>query len=307
MAILSREGRWLRVNSAFGEAFGWREEELQGQPVLRLVHADDHGRLGSSLLGDEADDVELHLLTSRGSFRGGRWRFTRARADDAVLCVGKLLSEHDEARVQARILHLTNEIEHRVRNNLAVIRSIIRRTGESYNESQAFAHLQGRVDAYARVQSTLRVAGDDYRGVDLAALIEDELLAQSIREGDDLAIGGPEIALTARAAEVIGLAAHELAMNSIKFGAFCVDGARIDISWDIVPGEDGGKLVLIWSETGLELDDAPVHGDGFGMEMLLQSLPYDLGAETRFDFRREGIRFTMSAPLDRIAAPSPGR
>lgn len=213
----------------------------------------------------------------------------------------KPTSERSEDRTGYRSRELANEVEHRVRNHLAVIRSIIRRTGEATIDPDSFAHLQGRIDAYARVQSRIRFWGDD-GGLDLALLIEDELLAQSMREGDELTIDGPDVSLTAKAAETIGLAVHELAMNAVKFGAVCVDGARVDVRW-VVAENDTRLLLFTWSETGMALDEAPVRGDGFGMETLLQSLPYDLGAETAMEFRPEGVLFTMSVPLDRIEAP----
>lgn len=304
MAVVSRDGRWVRVNPAFDQIFGWQEYELRGQAVLRLVHPDDHGLLDQILNGAELGEIELHLLTEDGAFRAGRWRFTTAPDSGVVLALMET-SRPNADRTQVLSRYLANEIEHRVRNNLAVIRSIIRRTAESTTDEEAFVHLQGRIDAYARVQSGLTFV-DDRHGVDLALLVEDELLAHSMREGERLKIDGPDVALTANAAEAIGLALHELAMNAVKFGAICEDEARLEVRWSVETGDDGGVLLFTWSESGLALNKAPLRGDGFGMETLLRSLPYDLGAETKVDFRPEGLQFTMSVPLTRIAASSTG-
>src|SRR3569623_395822 len=208
--------------------------------------------------------------------------------------------------MKARVQRLPDEIEHRVRNNLAVLRSIIRRTAKSGSGAEAFDHLQGRIDAFARVQSKLRFAGDNYRGIDLALLVEDELLAQSIREGMQLTIEGPDVALSPRAAEAFGLAVNELAVNAIKFGAFSVPGASASVRWEILPEEAPRQLLLTWTESGVPMVEAPVRGDGFGMETLLQSLPYDLGGESEVDFTADGISFALFVPLDRIAVPVSG-
>src|ERR1044072_1561807 len=229
MAILSRDGKWLRINAAFGDLFGWQEEEVQDQPVTRLVHPEDRDLLRRGLTGEESGEIGLHLLTAVGDFRGGRWRFVPAPTTGALLAVGHRASDRRDARFEAQIRQLTNEIEHRVRNNLAVIRSIIRRMGEGTSDTETFAHLQGRIDAISRVQSKLRFADDDARGVDLALLIEDELLAQSMHEGAQLTIEGPDIGLSGKTAEPFVLEIHELAMNAVKFGAFPVHEARVDV------------------------------------------------------------------------------
>jgi len=302
MAIVSAEGHWLEANPAFARMSGWGQEELRGQPVSRLVHADDRESIERILRGGRQGEVDFHLLTADGTFEGGRWRFTAAPAS-SVLLATKLSSARDGEATGLQSRRIADEIEHRIRNHLAVVRSIIRRTAQSTSNPETFAHLQGRIDAYARLQEGLRFAGDE-GVVDLSLLIEDELLAQSMREGDQLTIEGPDIALSAKAAEAIALAVHELAMNAVKFGGFCVEGAAVDVRWSVEQGDGDSLLLFSWTETGVQRGDEPVRGHGFGMETLLQSLPYDLGAETRVEWKPGGVEFTMSVPLDRVAAPS---
>lgn len=297
MAIVSPDGNWLRANPAFARMSGWREDELQGQSVSRLVHPEDRDAVDRSLRGEQPGEVEIHLLAADGAFQAGRWRFTAAPASNVLLEVRQACSRDEERNWDRH--RLADEVEHRIRNHLAVIRSVIRRTAESTTDSDAFAHLQGRIDCYARVQSKVRFAGRE--SIDLALLIEDELLAQSML-GNHLTIEGPTVALSVRAAEVIGLAVHELAMNAVKFGAFCLQGAKVDVRWDIHQAQAEPMLQFSWTESGVPLDGAPVRGDGFGMETLLQSLPYDLGAEANVEWKPDGIEFRMTVPVERIAA-----
>jgi len=305
LAVLSRpDPGWLRTNPAFGVRFGWQQDDLRGEPVQRLVHSDDHRAL-EELAGrlDQEEgpfSIDLHVMKIGGGYEATRWRLVPT-SDQRLLCIGRPKGGGGDERLESRFRMLANDIEHRLRNNLAVIRSIIRRTAVTATDDQAIAHLQGRIDAYARVQSKLRFAGAADQDIDLAALIQDELLAQTISEGPTLAIDGPDVALSQRAAETIALAVHELATNAIKFGAFSVRGGRVEISWRIRASDDGPRLWFIWSESGVPLDERPSRHDGFGMETLLRSLPYDLLAETDVDFRQDGVRFTLSAPLAALA------
>lgn len=190
---------------------------------------------------------------------------------------------------------LLAELQHRVRNTLAVVRSIARRTAErSPNVDEMISHFEGRLNAFARVQSAVTRTLD--AGVDIKAIVEDELLAVAAREGKQLRIRGPEVCLRPKAAESISLAVHELATNAVKYGALSVPKGRIRITWDRIPDHAAEELRLEWVEAGLDARPQPTR-EGFGHEMLLRTLPYDLQAKTRIEFTNDGIRFSMRMPL----------
>lgn len=187
---------------------------------------------------------------------------------------------------------LVGELQHRVRNMLAVIRSIALRTSETTTTSEdMLAHFQGRLDAFSRVQSALTRSAD--ATVDLALLIEDELIAYAAREGAQLEITGPEIALSAKTAERLSLAIHELATNAAKHGALTNRTGRITINWT----RNGDQLDLSWIESGVQIDPAGPGREGFGMDLLRRSLPYDLGGETEVELTETGLRFTLRMSL----------
>lgn len=156
-------------------------------------------------------------------------------------------------------------------------------------------HLEGRIGAFSRVQAVVTRSPD--AGVDLAAMIEDELLAHAAREGEALVIEGPEISLKPRAAETISLAIHELATNAVKYGALGSDGARIAVTWKRKRTDESEVLNLVWEENGVTGVPAVPERQGFGLELLQRTLPYELGGETRVEFRPEGLRFSMTVPL----------
>jgi two-component system CheB/CheR fusion protein len=190
---------------------------------------------------------------------------------------------------------LLAELQHRVRNTLAVVRSIAQRTAENSNSVEGMlSHFRGRLDAFSRVQAALtrNVGGT----VSLITLIEDELVAHAAREGEQVSIEGPEIMLEVKTAERLSLAIHELTTNAVKHGALTSDKGRIRISWKREKATDGARLLLNWKESGVEVEENPER-EGFGMELLLRSLPYDVQGETKVALHPHGLEFDLSMPL----------
>jgi PAS domain S-box-containing protein len=199
-------------------------------------------------------------------------------------------------RLQRHQQTLLAELQHRVRNTLGVIRSIARRTAATSEDVEDMAiHLEGRIGAFSRVQAVVTRTPD--AGVDLAALIEDELLAHAAREGEMLKIEGPDISLKPRPAETISLAVHELATNAVKYGALGAEGGRIMVTWERSRFDGSERLNLVWEENGVRAPPREPHRQGFGFELLKRTLPYELSGETKVEFRPEGLRFSMSVPL----------
>jgi len=196
----------------------------------------------------------------------------------------------------SRLRVLLAELQHRVRNTLAVVKSITARTAlTSGSVEEMAAHLAGRLDAFARVQSAVTRNPD--AGVRLKGMIADELLAHAAHEGDQLTIDGPDLALNAKAAESISLALHELTTNAVKHGALTNSG-KIHVAWRL--NGDGTALHFDWTEkNGHPIATAPSR-EGFGMELLTRILPHDLDAKTSVSFEPQGLRFSMELPLDHV-------
>jgi PAS domain S-box-containing protein len=196
---------------------------------------------------------------------------------------------------------LLAELQHRVRNSLAVVRSIARRTADnSSSVEEMLGHFQGRLDAFSRVQAALtRTASAK---VELMGLVEDELLTHAVKENGNLLIEGPEILLDPRTAERLSLAIHELTTNAVKHGALGRDSGKILIRWEVEDGEENGKQFnLAWRESGVGLTRTKVKREGFGMDLLRHSLPYDLQAETKVELTPDGLHFELKMPLPRNA------
>lgn len=202
-------------------------------------------------------------------------------------------SERQAARDREAVLR--NELQRRVRNMLAIIRSIFSRTLAAGGSLDHVAdHFDGRLDAIARFQTMWSL--DPSGTVDLERILRDEL--QSFQFGDDPRIGiaGPDVRLAPDIAQALSLALHELVTNSIKFGVLTMIEARgkLSVSWIV----SEGKLRFTWLETGVSVLSSAPPRHGFGRQFLEQALPYQLGADTQFELRPGGLFCEIIAPLD---------
>ncbi|MBV9881836.1 MAG: PAS domain-containing protein [Sphingomonadaceae bacterium] len=202
---------------------------------------------------------------------------------------------------EARLRVLLAELQHRVRNTLAVVKSIANRTAHSSSSIEDMvSHLNGRLDAFARVQAAVTRTPDV--DLDLAQLIQTELQAHAVGAGEQLTVEGPPVALPHKAAESLNLAVHELTTNAAKHGALNEASGRVAIAWS-VDGPDGARrLNFSWQET---IDGRTIPApsrEGFGIELLTRILPYELDAKTSVETRPDGLRFTLDMPIADEAA-----
>lgn len=218
-----------------------------------------------------------------------------------VTGVVSVISDIDAHKRNAEALRLSEEhqrvliaeLQHRVRNTLGIVRSIARRTAQNSSSIEDLsAHLDGRLDAFARVQAM--VTRRPEAGIDLAALIEDELVAHAAREGQNVKLDGPAVALATRPAETLSLAIHELTTNAVKYGALSPADGKLAISWTMADG----RFAFSWIESGVPGVSQTPEREGFGLELLRRVVPYELSAETEVEFRPDGLRFALSMPAD---------
>lgn len=304
MAVIRAADRTcLRLNPALERQLGTHEAALRGARVEPLFHPDDQARLAAALAAAGSGGASTTVrLRGQPGHHATEWRFTAASDGEVLLGVGHPITVPATARPEAPLRASRGELEHRVYNTLAVVRSLIRATAETSGSVDHFAsHLQDRIDAFGRVQRKLMLPTAGGAGVDLALLIEDELLVHAVREGKQLQIAGPPLLLLPRAAEMLGLAIHELATNAVKFGAFGLPSGRVAIRWRIERHRAVPMLVFRWTERGVPLPAiGPEPDEGVGMEILRRNLPHTLGGRTRLDFGPDGLRFVLQAPLSTL-------
>ena len=194
----------------------------------------------------------------------------------------------------------TLELQHRVRNVLALVRSIIRRSSYSGASAEDFSsHLEARVSALARTQGSLAI--DSRVGSDLEDLIRAEFAANAIRD-NQFSISGPPLRLSTRATETLALTVHELTINALKFGAFTETTGQISIDWSIDHQSTPPHLHFRWCESGVGTVVPTAQRRGFGQELIERVLPYELGARTALTFAPGGVRCEIDLPLNQRTA-----
>ncbi|TPG60458.1 PAS domain-containing protein [Roseomonas nepalensis] len=294
-------GEWTWCSPQWTTYTGQPEAEARGYGWLDTVHPEDREAAvaawrKSRTAGEFRVDFRI-LHAEDGEYRWFQTRATPVRDErGAVLEWLGASTEVDELRRMAQHQRLLlAELQHRVRNTLSVIRSIIRRTVLASESLDDLAmHLDGRIDAFSRVQAA--VTRNPERGIDLAQLVADELLAYSAREGKQVRIGGPAVALRPKAAETMALAIHELATNAVKFGALSTPQGRVEVEWRTDLSE-APRLLFDWRESGVTEPVRESERRGFGTELFDRTLPYELSAEVEHHLAPDGLRCTISLPL----------
>jgi two-component system CheB/CheR fusion protein len=296
---------WDYVNPPFYAWTGLADGAALGEGWMVAVHADDVGDVRQRLAEcRQSRRVFEHEFRLRDASRGYRWYLARATAirssaGEVTSWAGSLIDIHERRTAEARQRLLFAELQHRVKNVLGVVRSIVSQTVETSASLDEFArHFDGRLSALARTQTSLARHGN--LGVELEELIAEELLSHAPADDGQITMSGPSIRIGDRAAEALGLAVHELATNAVKYGAFANPQGRVSVAWTLRQVGGERRLRLEWREDTVAVIDPDPKRVGFGREFLERGLPFELGADTALEFRPGGLRFVLDAPLGSV-------
>ncbi len=187
---------------------------------------------------------------------------------------------------------LTRELNHRVKNTLANVLSMLSLTRRRASDLDDFADsLEGRIRALSATHDLL--TGTDWGTTPIDAVIWAEMrhVVHGTREehGDSLTMDGPSVELAPNDALSLGLAIHELGTNAAKFGALSKPGGNVDIRW-YLDAEDHARVE--WVERG----GPPVPSDvkrGFGLDLIEKITAHELRHNVDLDFHKDGLRCTI--------------
>jgi two-component sensor histidine kinase/PAS domain-containing protein len=203
------------------------------------------------------------------------------------------LSQRKAAEEQQNLL--MHELDHRVKNTLALVVSISDRTASGADTVQAFQKaFTGRIQALAATHTLL--LQNSWSSLTLRDIVKSEVAPYVEAATDQVTIEGLNVAVTPRAAIAFGLIAHELTTNAIKYGALSREGGRVTVRAVGRDDEANGAFVVEWRECGGPRVTPPTH-KGFGHAVIARSLQYsDGGAE--FDFDPSGLVCRVSIPSE---------
>ena len=233
-----------------------------------------------------------------------RWVAAKGRGifDEQGKCVrvvGTAMEITTRKEAEQRQDLLAREVDHRARNALAVVQSIVRLTRANSVDGYVMA-VEGRIKALARAHALL--SDSRWSGADLATLVAEELAPYRLGEPDKVHIGGPSISLQPHTAQALALALHELATNAAKHGALSSMSGKVTVTWKTGPD----SLVMHWNETGGPRI-APPPSRSFGLNVIRASIENQLSGKVTIDWVPDGIQCTLSIPQQEPLGASVGR
>ncbi|MBK1662738.1 HWE histidine kinase domain-containing protein, partial [Paracraurococcus ruber] len=230
-------------------------------------------------------DGRVAWIEERGSLRRdpvtGALRMTGTHAD---------VTERKQAEERQALL--AREVDHRAKNALAVVQTMLRLTRADDIGSFVRA-VEGRIAALARAQTLL--AQQRWHGADLGTLLRGELAP--FLAGQRAELDGPVVVLPAGTAQPLAMAVHELATNAAKHGALSVPGGMVAVRWRL-EGTAPGRLLLHWAEAGGPPVPGPPARRGFGSRVLEGTVRSQLGGRVTLDWARAGLACEVMVPLD---------
>ena len=301
----SLQGEITTWNEAAEKMFGYTAAEAVGMSIRRLVPVD---RLA------EEDEI-LARLARRESIRN--FETVRQRKDGTLIelsvSISPIIDEsgneigaseiaHDiseRKRAQEREQVLMQEINHRTKNLLSVIQSIVRQT--ALTESSYFVErLEKRIESLASAQDL--IAAHSWNPVPLEAVVRSQLAPFADLLGTRIVIQGPTLLIAPPAAQMLSLVIHALATNAAKYGALSAESGAIEIDWLIeASNEVGREFIMSWKERGGPSVREPIV-KGFGSSLTTSVIELALDGKVAVNFHPSGLEWRLTCLLANIAA-----
>ena len=198
----------------------------------------------------------------------------------------------ERKQAEERQALLINELNHRVKNTLAIVQALAQQTFRAPEVPKlARKAFEGRLEALASAHDLL--TREQWESADLAGVVDDALNACGVR--DRVEVEGPALRLGPTTAVTLAIALHELCTNAIKYGALSVESGTVTIGWEILKGMQP-RLHFRWTESGGPPVAAP-DSRGFGSRLIERALANEMKGKARLEFRPEGVVLTVDAPL----------
>jgi PAS domain S-box-containing protein len=295
----------VRWNEALEVAYGHAPETVEptGDWWIAHIHPDDRPGIDASIHAviDGTGTVwldEYRFLRADGSYahvldRGYVLRDAQGRA---ARMIGAMLDISERKRAEERQRLLTGELQHRVKNTLALVQAIagqtFRNTTDPAAAHEAFA---ARLISLGRAHDIL--TRSSWTEAPIMEVVEGALAVHRGAATARIRTSGPNVLLAAQPALSLALALHELATNAAKYGALSNDDGTIDLRWHVVHGDDAARFCLTWSEQGGPPVLAQPTRKGFGSRLIERSFAAEVGGEVKLTYAPTGLICRLEAPL----------
>ena len=302
MDAKERDNPIIFANDSFLSLSGYDREEVLGQSF-------------NFMMARGTDPSALALVeTAFGGNSDGGSEIRYRRKDGSVFWAALYISPvHDESgavvqhfasfvdltrhkQEQAKSTMMIDELNHRVKNTLSTVQSIVAQALRSTSDPEVFRDfIESRLFALSRSHDLL--TRENWEGAGLLDLVNEAMEPFGAANGraERIAIAGGNIRIPPKATLALGIAFHELATNAVKYGAFSNAAGSILIAWTTEPTPQGDRLILRWQERGGP-PVTPPSRKGFGSRVIERGLAHELQGAVHLDYRADGVLCTISFP-----------
>jgi PAS domain S-box-containing protein len=270
--------------------------------IEAMMHPDDRAKSSvAALVGTNGPrfQTEFRIVRPNGEVRWcyGAGIISRDAAGKPMRMNGVTVDITERKRAEERQVLLAREVDHRAKNTLAVVMSVLRLT-RAKTTPEFISTVEGRIHALAATHNLL--SATRWEGADLRKIVDEEMAPYHASHRRRVVTEGPAVVLLPATAQAVALAVHELATNAAKYGALSTEAGTLDLAWSIGPD----AVTLTWSETGGPATTEP-KALGFGLTIVRSSIEEQFRGGVVYDWHPEGLHCTLSIPSAQIAAPAP--
>ena len=279
--------------------------EVKFEDLSAHIHPADRDRVREAFTATRgivgAYEIDFRILVGEEI----RWISARGLGDDSALHEGQMFGIFLDVtgRKQAEEGNelLAGEMSHRVKNLLTIAASLTNMSAKSTATAAEMAEiLTGRLSALGRAHDLVRPLP---RNQGDAALLGD-LLSILLSPYEDMGafsgrirVAVPRMGIGEQAATSLALVIHELATNSLKYGALSAETGVLDLSGT----SDGNDLELVWTERGGPEALRPKGAEGFGSRLVNRSVSGQLGGTINYDWTPDGVTIRLHLNGQRLA------
>lgn len=288
-------------NRAAQTLFGYTAEEAVGNSILMLIpenrRAEEVDIIDRVRRGLRVDTFETVRVRKDGSFIPVSLTISPIKnGEGEIVGASKIVRDISQTKEsERRIRLLMREVNHRVKNQFAVIISMVRETAKRAISPRDFERqIRDRIIALSRSHDLLVTS--DWQGATVFDLVEEHLKPFGYEE--QITLSGPILTLLPNAVQYLGMAFHELGTNSAKHGALSSGAGRIVVSWEVsVNDQDERQLSIVWDETSLPRPETKERGErGFGSVVLQRVTPAAVSGVATLEREKGHVRWTLTAP-----------
>ncbi|MGV8854829.1 MAG: HWE histidine kinase domain-containing protein [Devosia sp.] len=291
------------ANDSFLALTGFERRQVMGQSfnffLAQIADETSLARIAAELANTSTDGTEVLYRRKDGSEFWAAVFISPVRDADGKV-VQYFASFVDLTKLMLEKAHLrmlVDELNHRVKNTLATVQSIVWQALRFDADPMAAREaIENRLFALSRSHDLL--SSQNWKSASLFDLTHQAIAPFELtdRQTERITIAGPDIRMPPKAALALGIALNELATNAAKYGALSSAAGRLMVQWQVLDPNGQRHLEISWRESGGPIVTPPSRR-GFGSHVLQSGLVLELGAAVHLHYLPQGLQCTINIPL----------